>query len=59
MFKSYPDVLSVKDLQEALGIGKSAAYALLETREIPSFRIGRVFKIPKDALIKYIRNQSC
>lgn len=59
MFKNYPDVLSVKELQTALKIGKGAAYTLLETGQIPSFRIGRVFKIPKNALIQYVKNQSC
>ena len=59
MFKSYPDVLHIKDLQNALGIGKCAAYALVESGRIASFRIGRVYKIPKSALINYINDQSC
>ena len=59
MFKEYPDVLEVKDLQRALGIGKSSAYSLIETGRISSFRIGRVFKIPKSAVIQYIHDQSC
>ena len=53
LFRGYPDVLSVKDLQRALGIGKAAAYGLLENRCIASIRIGRVYKIPKTALLKY------
>ena len=56
LFKGYPDVLTVKDLQRALGIGKAAAYTLLENNSIPSFRIGRVYKIPKTALIGYVQN---
>lgn len=59
MFKSFPDVLHIKDLQRALGIGKSAAYSLVETGQIDSFRIGRVYKIKKAALIHYVNNQSC
>jgi len=58
IFKGYPDVLSVKDIQSALNIGKAAAYRLLETGQIHSFRIGRVFKVPKNALVQYINNQS-
>lgn len=56
LFRGYPDVLSVKDLQRALGIGKAAAYNLLENKTISSFKIGRVYKIPKTALIGYIQN---
>lgn len=56
LFKEYPDVLTVKDLQRALGIGKAAAYNLLESKKISSTRIGRVYKIPKTALISFIQN---
>ncbi len=56
LFRGYPDVLTVKDLQRALGIGKAAAYGLLENRRIASIRIGRAYKIPKTALIKYVQD---
>lgn len=56
LFKGYPDVLTVKDLQKALHIGKTAAYGLLENKRIPSFKIGRVYKIPKTALIGYVQS---
>lgn len=55
-FKDYPDVLSVNDLQRALGIGKAAAYTLLASKSIAHIKIGRVYKIPKTALIEYIHN---
>jgi excisionase family DNA binding protein len=55
LFRGYPDVLAVKDLQRALGIGKAAAYGLLENRSIASVRIGRIYKIPKTALISYVQ----
>lgn len=56
MFKNYPDILTVKDLQRALHIGKTAAYELVESKRIQSFRIGRVYKIPKTALIGYVQS---
>ncbi len=56
LFKGYPDVLTVKDLQSALHIGKTSAYELLENKRIPSFKIGRVYKIPKTALIGYVQS---
>ena len=56
MFRDYPDVLTVKDLQRALGIGKVAAYNLLESKEISSIRIGRVYKIPKTSLMDFMEN---
>ena len=30
MFANYPDVLGIKDLRQALGIGRAGAYKLLE-----------------------------
>jgi len=57
-FKNYPDVLTVKDLCQALQIGRVGAYKLLAAGAIHSFKIGKVYKIPKDSLIAYM-NQSC
>ena len=58
MFANYPDVLGIKDLRQALGIGRAGAYKLLETGKIQSFKIGNTYKIPKSALIEYV-NQQC
>lgn len=54
MFNSYPDVLSVKQLCEMLDIGKNTAYKLLQSGEIKSIKIGKVYKIPKKYLKEYI-----
>lgn len=54
LFKNYPDVLSVRDLCQALHIARGGAYKLLSAGTIHSFKIGRVYKIPKDSLIAYI-----
>ena len=59
LFENYPDVLSIKDLRQALGIGRIGAYKLLETGEIQSFKIGKAYKIPKSALIDYMNRQCC
>ena len=56
MFNSYPDVLSVKQLCEILDIGKNTAYRLLQSGEIKSIKIGKVYKIPKRYLKEFSRN---
>lgn len=58
LFKDYPDVLSVKEVCQALQIGRVGVYKLLEAGEIYSFRIGKIYKIPKDSLITYV-NHGC
>ncbi len=54
MFNSYPDVLSVKQLCEILDIGKNTAYRLLQSGEIKSIKIGKVYKIPKKEVRRYL-----
>ena len=56
MFNSYPDILSVKQLCEILDIGKNTAYRLLQSGEIKSIKIGKVYKIPKKEVFKYINH---
>ena len=58
MFNSYPDILSVKQLCEILDIGKNTAYRLLQSGEIKSIKIGKVYKIPKKEILKYINRQT-
>jgi len=51
---SYPDILSVKQLCEILDIGKNTAYRLLQCGEIKSIKIGKVYKIPKKEVRRYL-----
>ena len=54
MFYEYGDILSVDELCELLKIGKNTAYRLLKEERISATRIGRVWKIPKVAVVKYL-----
>ena len=56
MLKNYKEILTVKDLCEILGIGKNTAYNLLKSGEIKSVKIGKIYKIPKDYLINYLKS---
>ena len=58
MFENYSDVLTVKDLCKALGIGKSMAYRLLREGRIRHLRIGDKIKIPRRSLVEYVET-SC
>jgi len=48
------EILTVEELMELLYIGKNTAYRLLKSGEIRAFRIGRVWKIPREAVTDYI-----
>lgn len=58
MLEQYQDIMTIYDVAEALYIGKNRVYELLEKKELKGFRIGRVWKIPREALQEYILSQS-
>ena len=58
MFNQYPDILSVDDLRSALAIGRTKAYELVSTGQIPSFKIGNAIRIPKNSLLDYVNRSS-
>ena len=53
-FRDFPDVLSVLQLSRMLNINEKAAYQLVRENRIDHFKIGRTFRIPKMAVIKYM-----
>ena len=55
LFKEYPDVVDVKQLSDMLHINIKAAYQLLIDKKIFSIKIGRIYRIPKDCVIDFIR----
>lgn len=58
MLETYYDILSVDEVCEALRIGANQAYDLLNSGKLKGYRQGRVWRIPKPALIEYIIEQS-
>jgi len=54
MLEEYDALLNIQELQQILNVGRNSAYELLKSGEIPAFRIGKNWKIPKDAVIHYI-----
>jgi len=58
MFEQYDDILSTEEACAALRIGKNALYELLLNKELKGFRNGRVWRIPKKALMEYVYKQT-
>ena len=54
MFRHYPDALTPSQVQEMLGVGRRMTYGLLRRGEIQSVRMGRLYRIPKVAVIDYL-----
>ena len=54
MFRDYPDVLTPQQVQEMLGVGQRMAYQLLREGKIQNVRMGKLYRIPKAAVIDYL-----
>lgn len=54
MFENYPDIMTVKQLAQALGIGLNSAYELVNTNEIGNRKVGRKILIPKTCVIDFV-----
>lgn len=50
-------LLTVKELQDYLGIGRSKAYELVNEPDFPTLRIGRNIRVPKEQLVEWIVEQ--
>ena len=58
LFERYPDVMTVHQAREALGVGRTGVYKLIDQGLLKCFKIGNAYKIPKSALIEYVTS-SC
>lgn len=55
----YREMITIEDLCEMLSIGKNTAYSLLKSGKISgAFKIGRIWKIPREAVSQYILKES-
>ena len=52
------DVLTAYEVMDYLGIGETTLYRLLRSGELGAFRIGKIWKIPRKELDKYIIGQN-
>jgi len=54
MLDRYKEVLDIKDICEVLRVGRVKAYQLLNEGKIPYKRIGRHYRVRKEAVIEYL-----
>jgi excisionase family DNA binding protein len=52
--KDLPLVLHVKDLSTLLSVSHNTAYELVRSGQIRSIRVGRNYRIPRDAVEEYL-----
>ena len=54
MLRKYPDVMSVQEMCEVLGISTKTGYEILRTGKISCLKVGRAYRIPKIHLLNYL-----
>ena len=57
MFPDYPDIVTVAQLQQMLGVSRHLAYDLINNGYISGVKIGNAFKIPKVNVINYVMEE--
>ena len=55
MLNNTKDILTLKELQELLHIGKNTALRLVQSGEIEAFRAGKQWRVMKESVARYIR----
>ncbi len=54
MFKEYPDIVTVAQLQKMLHISRQLSYELINSGQIRAFRVGNSYRIPKIDVIDFV-----
>lgn len=52
--KNYPDVLTVQQVAEILNVSRRSVYKILDNNLMPYRKIGRIYRISKQAFIEYL-----
>lgn len=55
MFREYPDILTIPQVAQALGICTKAAYSLVKENKLGAIRVGRTIKVPKFSLEEFVK----
>ena len=55
MLNNTKEILTLKELQELLHIGKNTALRLVQSGEIDAFRVGKQWRVMKESVVSYSR----
>lgn len=56
--KDYTELLSVDEFCEILRVSHNVAYQILASGKVRCFKVGRIWKIPRESVNEYIIEQS-
>ena len=53
-----PMLLTVRDVEAELQLGRTRTYELLRSGSVPVIRVGRALRVPRDALLRWVDDQT-
>ncbi len=57
MYDNIPEILTFKECQLLLKVGKNTLLNMLHTNQLEGFKIGTRWKIPKETVVEFIRHR--
>ena len=55
MYENIPEIMTLRECQQLLKVGKNTMLDLIHSGELSAFRIGNRWKIPKEAVLEFIK----
>ena len=55
MLNNTKEILTLKELQVLLHIGKNTALKLVQSGDIEAFRVGKQWRVIKESVARYVR----
>ena len=55
MYEQIPEIMTFKECQKILKVGKNTMLELLHTNQIEGFKIGSRWKIQKESVVEFLR----
>ena len=57
MYRNIPEVMTFKECQKLLRVGKNTLLELLHTRQIDGFRIGNRWRVTKESVVEFLEQR--
>lgn len=58
MLEQFDDVLEMEEVCAALKLSRNSVYRILKSGELKGYQYGRIWKVPKVAVIMFIKKKS-
>lgn len=55
MYEYIPEIMTFKECQKILKVGKNTLLDLIHTNQVEAFKVGNRWKIPKQSVIEFIQ----